>query len=333
MTLHMLAATLLWTAMGDALGLPYEGLSPARAQKLLGPPTRYRLLAGKGFISDDTEHALLTAEALARSGGDAATFERELAQLLREWVSGLPAGIGLATLRACGKLALGLPAAKSGVYSAGNGPMMRGPVLGAAVEDRAKLRELVRVSSRITHTDPKAEYAAYAVALAAWCEARGQRGNFLALLREDLPEDDAARELLDVLAQALAGAWQPDPRGVSGYAYHTAPAVIAAWAQAENGVQAIQNLIALGGDTDTTAAILGGILGAGGELPPELWLAGLQEDTLNGVPNLTQRVERAMQHGETSRAPLRFGPQRWPRNALFAGVVLAHGFRRLGPPY
>lgn len=319
--------------MGDALGLPYEGLTPARARRLLGPPDRYRLLAGRGFVSDDTEHSLLTAEALARSGGELATFQRELAALLREWVTGLPAGIGLATLRACGKLALGLAPARSGVYSAGNGPMMRGPVLGAALDDLTLLRELVRVSTRITHTDPKAEYAAFAVALAAWCEARGRKGDFYDLLREHLPADDAARELLGLLAQARAGTWPPDPRGVSGYAYHTAPAVIGAWWSAAEPLQTVQHIISLGGDADTTAAILGGILGAAGNRPPEPWLAGLQEKALAEVSALALRVEKAMQHGELSRAPMRFGVSRWPRNAFFAGVVLAHGFRRLGPPY
>lgn len=109
MAAQAIAASLYWTALGDALGLPYEGLNPTRAQKLLGPPTRYRLLAGKGMVSDDTEHALLTAEAVARTGGNPAAFERELAGLLRGWFFSLPAGIGWATLRAGAKLALGVP--------------------------------------------------------------------------------------------------------------------------------------------------------------------------------------------------------------------------------
>lgn len=33
---------ILGTAVGDALGLPYEGVSPQRARRLLGPPDRYR---------------------------------------------------------------------------------------------------------------------------------------------------------------------------------------------------------------------------------------------------------------------------------------------------
>lgn len=60
---------LIGTAVGDALGLPYEGISPRRAVKLLGPPTRFRFLFGRGMVSDDTEHTVLVAEALIESGG------------------------------------------------------------------------------------------------------------------------------------------------------------------------------------------------------------------------------------------------------------------------
>jgi hypothetical protein len=38
--------SLLGTAVGDAIGLPYEGLSRRRALKLLGKPTKHRLFLG-----------------------------------------------------------------------------------------------------------------------------------------------------------------------------------------------------------------------------------------------------------------------------------------------
>ena len=41
----------------------------------------------------------------------------------------LPAGVGLATARACLKLWLGFSPERSGIYSAGNGPAMRSAVL------------------------------------------------------------------------------------------------------------------------------------------------------------------------------------------------------------
>jgi hypothetical protein len=50
------AGTLLGMAVGDAVGLPREGLTPRRAQRLFGgPPMEHRLVFGRGMLSGDTE--------------------------------------------------------------------------------------------------------------------------------------------------------------------------------------------------------------------------------------------------------------------------------------
>ena len=112
--LESLVGSLLGTAVGDSLGLPYEGLSPRRAARLWGAPTRQRLFWGRGMVSDDTEHACLVAQSLIASGLDAAGFQGQLARRLRLWLLSLPAGTGWATLRACLKLCVGLRAGVSG---------------------------------------------------------------------------------------------------------------------------------------------------------------------------------------------------------------------------
>lgn len=162
-----LVGCLLGTAVGDAIGLPYEGLSRTRAARLLGPPERHRLLFGLGMVSDDTEHACMVAQALIESCGDVTSFQRQLAWRLRRWLLGMPAGVGLATLRTILRLWIGINPERSGVFSAGNGPAMRAAILGAALDDPTALARHVRVSTRLTHTDPKAEHAAFAVAWAA----------------------------------------------------------------------------------------------------------------------------------------------------------------------
>jgi hypothetical protein len=50
--------TLLGTAVGDAIGLPFEGLSRRRVQRLLREPLGHQLFFGRGMVSDDTEHYL-----------------------------------------------------------------------------------------------------------------------------------------------------------------------------------------------------------------------------------------------------------------------------------
>ena len=165
-----LAGVLLGTAVGDALGLPAEGLSPSRRRRMMPGPWRHRFLLGRGMISDDTEHALFVAQSLLKHPDNAVAFQRGLAWHLRWWFAGLPAGIGLATARACIKLWLGVPPTRSGVFSAGNGPAMRSALIGAYFQnDPRAIDEFVLASTQLTHTDPRAATAALAVAhLAAW---------------------------------------------------------------------------------------------------------------------------------------------------------------------
>lgn len=111
---------ILGTAVGDALGLPYEGLSPARAHKLLGPPERYRFVFGRGMISDDTEHTCMVSQSLIESGDNVEKFTRRFASRLRWWILALPAGVGKATARSCIKLWLGIHPWCSATVSVGS---------------------------------------------------------------------------------------------------------------------------------------------------------------------------------------------------------------------
>ncbi len=167
---NRLAGILLGTAVGDALGLPAEGLSPQRRQRLMAGDWRHRFLFGRGMLSDDTEHALFVAQSLLRHPADADAFQRRLAWHLRWWFAGLPAGIGLATARACLKLWLGFPPGCSGVFSAGNGPAMQSALIGGYLHDQPEmLHRFALASTQLTHTDPKAAVGAEAIALlAAW---------------------------------------------------------------------------------------------------------------------------------------------------------------------
>ncbi len=343
-----LAGCLLGTAVGDALGLPREGVSRRRALRLFGPaPIRHRLLFGRGLVSDDTEQACLVAQALLESGGDVRRFAQSLAWRLRGWFLGVPAGIGLATLRAIVKLWLGWPPERSGVHSAGNGPAMRAPIIGAcAAGDPRRLANLVRASTVLTHTDPRAEQGALLVALAArqgMLHGPTQEGSaFLDEVRSHIADPP---EYLGVVgshvgrratAQELAEALGLRD-GVSGFIDHTAPVTLFCWMRYQTDFrQAVEEVILLGGDTDTTGAIVGGLMGAtlGTEAIPSEWLAGLAEWP-RSVPWMRQlggRLARAC-CGEPGRPLPVFWPGIVPRNLLFTATVLYHGFRRLLPPY
>ena len=73
------AGLLLGTAVGDALGLPAENLSPERIRRMWGGHWRMRFLCGRGMISDDTEHTSMVAQALLSHPDDPISFQRSLA--------------------------------------------------------------------------------------------------------------------------------------------------------------------------------------------------------------------------------------------------------------
>ena len=350
LTMHVHAARccLLGTAVGDAVGLPREGLSPLRASRLFPNPDRHALLFGRGLLSDDREHACMAAQALLTSGGDPDRFERALAVRLRSWTLALPAATGLATLRAGLKLCAGFGPRRSGVDSAGNGPMMRAPIIGAAVRDRSRIMPLVRISTRITHTDTRADDAALLVAIAAHMRANGESiapsalSNSVNAVADRPLHTDILRCLDQVELAVLAGWSSPEfarqlglDRGVSGFALQTLPIVLLAASRAGDNLRAgVLDVIACGGDTDSTAAIVGGIIGAGGIESPDDWLRGIIEwprtpEWIGRLGNLLDSPSVEPIEG----IPTVPYPAAVARNAIFAAVVLTHGFRRLLPPY
>lgn len=355
--LSAIEGCLIGAAVGDALGLSCEGLSKERQRKLFPEVDRYHFLFGKGMVSDDTEHACMTAQALMASAGEPEAFLRSLAWRLRGWLLGLPAGVGFATLRAILKLWIGIPPTRSGVYSAGNGAAMRSAILGVCSgDDPARLRELVRASTRLTHTDPKAELSALAVAVAAHVSSvhAARPADVPAYLAALLPlcepfAPDALPEfnrLLEQVASAVTRAISTEAfaaelglrRGVSGYIYHTLPVALHAWlTHPRDFREAVLAVIRCGGDTDTTAAIVGGIVGAGvGKAGiPQAWRDGLCEwpRSVAWMERLAARLDEVIAAQRPQRAlplsPFALGL----RNGWFLLLVLAHGLRRLFPPY
>jgi ADP-ribosylglycohydrolase len=342
--------SLLGLAVGDALGLPYEGLAPGRAAKLLGAPSRYHLLLGRGMVSDDTDHACFTAAALVVCPTDVGLFTKELARQLRWWILGVPAGVGLATAQAAIKLWLGWPSSMSGVRSAGNGPAMRAPILGACVMDLDRLDRFVIASSKLTHTDERAIDGARIVALAANLAARAGMVDLKSLEAEltmrALPADPSFAAMIarafDSVARSestMQFAAQAMPkRGVSGFIVHTVPVALhACMCHPNDLVGAVQACVGCGGDTDTTAAIAGGIIGAavGPAGIPEAWLANLW-----AAPRSVKWMRMVANAASTASAEERalIVPRHaWSllilRNVLLLALVVFHGFRRLLPPY
>jgi ADP-ribosylglycohydrolase len=334
---------LLGTAVGDALGLPAEGLSRKRIGHLWNGDWKMRLFGGRGMVSDDTEHSFMVAQSLLASPLDVAGFQHRLAWKLRWWFIGLPAGVGMATARACIKLWVGFPPGKSGVWSAGNGPAMRSAVIGAFfAEDAGSRQAFVVASSRMTHTDPRAEIAAMAVAETAALLTLDRSGEILPMLPEIGDNDEwrgICRKLADARAAGLSVGEFADSmglgRGVTGYAFHTVPvAIYSVLRHPDSFEAALVAALDCGGDTDTVGAIVGALMGAsvGSDGIPDDWRNNVAEwpRSMAVLTRLARELSAPLGAGKPVRY---FWPGIVPRNLAFLAIIITHGFRRLLPPY
>lgn len=211
---------------------------------------------------------------------------------------------------------------------------MRSAAIGVFHHEDAELRrEFVGRASRMTHSDPKAEYGAQAVAgIAAWLVNHGRKpdiGELKDLLNE-VSEDPAWREQVERTI-ALCGRedWESEwaAKGISGYVYETVPAAVTAWYRHYGDFEkTVESVILSGGDTDSVAAIAGALAGisVGPEGIPEKWVSGIRDWPFS--PALIDRLSQ----GKPNEPPM---ISFFLRNLLFVPVVLLHGFRRMFPPY
>jgi ADP-ribosyl-[dinitrogen reductase] hydrolase len=121
--------------------------------------------------------------------------------------------------------------------------------------------------------------------------------------------------------------------GVSGYAPNTVAVALFAWLRHRGDfARTLTSVIECGGDTDTVAAIAGGICGAevGEDGIPQPWIDGICD------------WPRSVKYIRTVAAALNALPNQLPvprlsclgvllRNAVFLIIVLSHGLRRLIP--
>lgn len=297
------AGVLLATAAGDALGVPYEFAKPP------APGVEAAMTGGglgdfaPGEWSDDTSMAVAIAR-VAATGADLTT-ESALDQIgegFLEWYDGGPADVGIQTSAVLSATRARLRAGQRGVsevmveeaalytasraHSAGNGALMRtAPVALAHLDDRNALALAARSVARLTHGDPLAGDSCV-----LWCEAIRAavlEGRFdilggLDLLPESRREQWRARldDALDIernRAERVPGA-RFRPNGFTVTALQAAVAAIVttevpARMPCRHLQLALHAAVRIGDDTDTVAAIAGGLLGArwGMSAVPAAW--------------------------------------------------------------
>ena len=289
-------------ALGDALGMPTQAMSPAQIRAVYGriaglvdgdASQPYAPGMPAGSVTDDTEQALLVASLLVRgrgsSSGRVALDAGEFAHALLAWEDSMIERGSLDLLGPSTKAALELVRAGEDPLSVGgagttNGAAMRVTPIGIAVStaDPEAFADAVWSSCQVTHATRQGFQSAALVAAAVsmgidWDTPSAS--DMTALLWKAVSYVDSLPE---------RGAWTPDPDVVAatrramqlvanpasssleclveqvGTSVASAQAIPMAFAllARDPSPRALLDAANIGGDTDTIGAIAGAILGA-----------------------------------------------------------------------
>lgn len=289
-------------ALGDALGMPTQAMSPEQIRAVYGRITGlvdgdasqpYAPGMSAGSVTDDTEQALLIASLLVRgrgtSSGRVALDAGEFAHALLAWEdSMIERGsldlLGPSTKAALERVRAGEDPLTVGGAGTTNGAAMRVTPIGIAMStaDPEAFADAVWSSCQVTHATRQGFQSAALVAAAVSFgidAARSPSLDLRSLLWKALSYVDSLPE---------RGAWTPDPDVVAatrramqlvanpasssleclveqvGTSVASAQAIPMAFAllARDPSPQALLDAANIGGDTDTIGAIAGAILGA-----------------------------------------------------------------------
>ena len=289
-------------ALGDALGMPAQAMSPEQIHAVYGTITGlvdgdasqpYAPGMPAGSVTDDTEQALLVASLLVRgrgtSSGRVALDAGEFAHALLAWEdSMIERGsldlLGPSTKAALERVRAGEDPLTVGGAGTTNGAAMRVTPIGIAMStaDPEAFADAVWSSCQVTHATRQGFQSAALVAAAVSMgidAARSTTPDLRSLLWKAVTYVDSLPE---------RGAWTPDPDVVAatrramqlvanpasssleclveqvGASVASAQAIPMAFAllARDPSPQALLDAANIGGDTDTIGAIAGAILGA-----------------------------------------------------------------------
>ncbi|MFI0777307.1 ADP-ribosylglycohydrolase family protein [Streptomyces sp. NPDC021212] len=290
------AGAVVGAAVGDALGAPFE-FGPAGAFSARFPACGVggEMCGGGGWdpgeATDDTQMAVLVAESLIEQAG---LDLPDIFTRFQRWATSEPKDIGLQTEDV---LTNGMPwdlaAAihfQVNLRAAGNGSLMRASTAAVyfAPDGQQTTMDAARRIAALTHGD-RAAWEGTAV--------------FHELLRLALHGDDPLAALPDILdlvhpdhrdryAAVLAPGWHPDQATeFNGAVWPCLGSAVWALRATSSYEEAVRAAIDLGGDTDTVAAVTGGLAGAcyGLDTIPTRWTEPLHVP-LPGFGNRTLRL-------------------------------------------
>ncbi|MGC0316973.1 ADP-ribosylglycohydrolase family protein [Kitasatospora acidiphila] len=289
------AGAVVGSAVGDALGAPFEfGPAGAYSARFPLPGSDDEMCGGGGWeageATDDTQMAVMVGESLLEHGG---LDLPDIFARFQRWAASEPKDIGLQTEDVLTNgmpwdLAAGLHF-QSNLRAAGNGSLMRAATSAVyfARDGRQVTMEAARKIAALTHGD-RAAWEGTAI--------------FHELVRLALEGDDPLAALPEILTQVdtrhrdryaivLAPAWHPDDATeFNGAVWPCLGSAVWAVRTTTSYEDAVRAAVDLGGDTDTVAAVTGGLAGAihGLGAVPARWIEPLHVP----LPGYGRRVLR-----------------------------------------
>jgi len=284
---------MLGLLIGDAVGVPYEFRRPEEIPSYdaidIFPPKRFMRSYSQvpcGTWSDDGAQALCLLESLLECDG---IDEDDFGQRMLSWfktgymaVDNFVFDIGIQTSQALRRIKQGVPATESGLHGErnnGNGSLMRClPILLCMDAGPAQLADAAHRQSKVTHGHPRTLACCALYALWAREELLGNQKDgwekSVEFLKDHYPEGSAY--LFELETQVGVS---PTPRGKGlGYVVDCLHSAKTAVDEGTDFESTIKNAIAFGNDTDTTAAVAGGIAGLryGIDAIPTRWREALR---------------------------------------------------------
>jgi ADP-ribosyl-[dinitrogen reductase] hydrolase len=284
---------LLGACVGDAAGatLEFIGHTPTdeELERAMSMPGGGVWRVAPGQITDDGELTLCLARALgAMAHSDDFDLEK-IASNYADWIRSAPFDVGGTTRQSLGcfsdprfaeicaaeghAAAMTRAARERCMGSKANGSLMRASSLGVwghrLPADR--LAEYARRDSSLSHPNPTCcdAEACYAIAIGHLVEHLGDREGAFARA-EAWADESAVDEVRDWLREAKEGVEVPF-QPLDGFARISFTHAFKYLLAGSSYVEAIRSVLSGGGDTDTNACIVGGLVGAacGAESIPE----------------------------------------------------------------
>ena len=339
--LDRIRGSVVGSAVGDALGAPFEFGGPGRYSDRFPVGGSENEMQGggpwePGEFTDDTQMAILEAESFVASGG---IDEVALFDAFRQWVASGPKDVGVSTGAVLTNQA-GWPVSPQSYFranpdtSAGNGSMMRASFMAVYWGLAANLSgtaEVARRLSVVTHGDPAAGEGRALLHMLVAGELLDKKfavspssgfahaPGFAHALR--LLKDDQRERFADVMEPATD---DPISNGTAWGAMRDAARALRGGTDFESTMRIACDV---GDDVDTVAAIAGAWAGAkyGLDSIPSRWIEAVNGDVLGrryDAKALVDLMDRVL----TVRTELSFRSTGWQPNVSTVRYGLSEYF-------